>query len=522
MKLNKYILTMVATCMFFSSFSELAYSQSPSKSELEEIKRMMIELKKDNERKAKEIEEMRKQNAEQIQALENRIDELSKEKAREPLLAKPKPPKTEQEYKEEFYSDPDKYSDSYSFFDKVNSGEKPYKLLYSKGPFSLEWSGYADLLVSWFDHGPDQTRPGGAEPNSRLVFDLVRFVLELEGEMWADIGFEVEIEFEHGGTGATLEREFEEFGEIEAEVEKGGEVIIEELYVWKKFGDWGKLKAGRFYLAFGLIQFLNKPTHYLAPRRPEAELSILPAVWDEIGVSFQYYVNKNLDITLQVVNGLDSTYFGSLGFVREGQQGRFELIEADGLALVGRVDYKFPEFGWLIGTSAYYGINANANRPLEDLKGVDSPLLLVDVHTILQHGRWRGAAVGIYGHLWNAQEISERNSRLPNSLGAPRTPVGDEAIAAWGEVGYNINTYVGLDYLHRLEPFARVDYYDTLYKPRDTVFDNPRFENTLLTGGVSYTFANSVFIKMDYGYRIIAADDIRNESTINFAWGFVY
>ena len=432
---NKILLLIVTICLLFSSFAEISYSQPASKSEIEELKQMMIELKKDNEKKAKEIEEMRKQNTEQIQALEGRINELSQDKAREPILAKP-----------------EEYTNSYSFFDKVNKGDKPYKVLYSKGPFSLQWGGYADLLVSWFDHGPDQTRPGGAESDSRLVFDLARFVLELEGEMFAGIGFEAEIEFEHGGTGSALEIEFEEFGEIEQEVEKGGEVIIEELYLKKNFGDWGKLKAGRFYLAFGLLQFLNRPTDYLAARRPEAELSIIPGVWDEIGVSFQYYINNNWDVTVQLVNGLDSAFFGSLGFVREGQQKKFELVKADGLAVVGRVDFKLPEWGFLVGTSAYYGFNTNADRPEDDLDDVNSPLLLVDVHTILQHGRWRGSGVAIFGHLWNAEEISERNTRLPNSLGAPRTAVSDKAFAAWGEIGYDINSYVGLNYLHRLEP----------------------------------------------------------------------
>ncbi len=120
----------------------------------------------------------------------------------------------------------------------------------------------------------------------------------------------------------------------------------------------------------------------------------------------------------------------------------------------------------MIGSSIYYGLNTNSNRPEDDLDGVDPPLLLVDVHTILQHDRWRGSGVVIYGYLWYADEISERNARLPNNSEALRTAVSDNALAAWGELGYNINTYVGLDYLHRLEPFARVDYYDTMYNSR--------------------------------------------------------
>lgn len=521
MKNNKFILILLIFCISISSFPDLSFAQTVTKSELNELKQMINELKKDNEEKTKEIEEIRKENTEKIQILESKINQLTEEQEQQPKVAAPAV-KHSKEEKDEFYSNEEYYTDSYSFFDRVNKGDKPYKTLVSKGPFELKWGGYADLLASWFDHGPDQTRPGGSESDSRLEFDLARFVIEIEGEMFAGIGFEAEIEFEHGGTGSALEIEYEEFGEFEQEIEKGGEVIIEELYLRKKFGQWGKLKAGRFYLAFGLIQFLNRPTDYLAARRPEAELSIIPAVWDEIGVSFQYYVNKNLDVTLQLVNGLDSAFFGSLGFVREGHQKKFEMVKADGLAIVGRVDYKLPEWGFLVGTSAYYGFNTNADRPEDDLEDVDSPILLVDIHTILQHDKWRGSGVAIYGHLWNAEEISERNSRLPNNLGAPRTAVSDQAFAAWGEVGYNINNFVGLDYLHRVEPFVRVDYYDTVYSPRESLFDNPRFERTVLTGGLSYTFANSIFVKLDYGYRILGSSDFRNESTVNLAWGFVY
>lgn len=522
---NKLLLLILALILASSTFTTRGFAQTVDKSELDELKQMIQELKKDNEEKTKEIEALRKENTEKIQALENRINKLGEQQDKPKMVAEPyqeHDEEEEEERKDEFYSNPDEYTDSYSFFDRLDKGEKPYKTLVSKGPFHLEWGGYADLLASWYNHGPDQTRPGGSESDSRLEFDLARFVLELEGEMFAGIGFEAEIEFEHGGTGSTLEIEYEEFGEFEQEIEKGGEVIIEELYLSKKFSDWGLLKAGRFYLAFGLLQFLNRPTDYLAARRPEAELSIIPAVWDEIGVSFEYDINRNWNVTGQIVNGLDSAYFGSLGFVRDGQQGKFEFIRADGLAFVGRVDYKLPDWGLLVGSSIYYGLNTNSNRPEDDLEGVDSPLLLVDAHSILQHDRWRGSGVVIYGHLWNADEISERNARLPNNSEAPRTAVSDNALGAWGELGYNINTYVGLDYLHRLEPFVRVDYYDTMYNPRKTLFDNPRFERTVLTGGLSYTFANSVFVKLDYGYRIIAASDLRNESTVNLAWGFVY
>ena len=52
--------------------------------------------------------------------------------------------------------------------------------------------------------------------------------------------------------------------------------------------------------------------------------------------------------------------------------------------------------------------------------------------------------------------------------------------------------------------------------------DNPRFERLVLTGGVSYTFINSVFVKMDYAYRRVGDSTLNNENTINLAFGWVY
>ena len=521
--MKKYNLLLRTLCIWLTVLflTETAYPQAaPGKDDVQELKEMILELKKENAERIQELEELKKENTEKIQSLEKRIDDLT---AEQPKTAAPAGEEKEAEKEEKYTAEDDERDiDEEDFLEKINAGDRPYKKLVEEGPFKLTWEGYADILFSWYGYGPDQTRPGGSGSDNRLEFDLTRFVLELEGEMFAGLGFEAEIEFEHGGTGSAFEIEYEEFGEFEQEVEKGGEVYVEELYLYKKFGDWAKLKAGRFYLAFGLMSFLSKPTDYLAARRPESETNVIPAVWDEMGASFEYYVNDNWDLTFQVVNGLDSTGFGSLNWVTEGHQGKFETIKATGLALVGRIDFKLPNYGLLIGTSAYYGIDTSANRPKDDLPDVDAPLLLLDAHVIFEHGRWRGSGDVIWGHLWDAEEISERNARLSNNLDVPRTAVSDNAFSSWGEIGYNINTYVGLDHLHRLEPFVRVDYYDTFFNPRDALFDNPRYERTVFTGGVSYTFVNSIFVKLDYVYRMLGSSDFGSESGIDLAFGWVY
>ncbi|MCL4245148.1 MAG: hypothetical protein KJ002_08480 [Candidatus Dadabacteria bacterium] len=354
--MKKFILPSLFIAMAIFLSGDFAYSQAqPSGTEIQELKEMIKQLQLDNARRGEEIEQLKKENAEKIEALEKKVNELSGEKpvvVEKAVPGKPAAPAVPGEAAEEeslkAAEEEERDASEEDFFEMVNRGEKPYKKLVDEGPFKLTWGGYADRLFSWYGYGPDQTRPGGSGSDNRLEFDLTRFVLELEGEMFAGLGFEAEIEFEHGGTGSTFEIEYEEFGEYEQEIEKGGEVYVEELYLYKKFSDWGKLKAGRFYLAFGLMSFLSKPTDYLAARRPESETMVLPAVWDEMGVSFQYYATDSLNLTFQVVNGLDSTGFGSLNWIRGGHQGKFETIKATGLAMVGRIDYKFlaTDYSW--------------------------------------------------------------------------------------------------------------------------------------------------------------------------------
>jgi hypothetical protein len=401
-------------------------------------------------------------------------------------------------------------------------------------PFELRLGGYGDLQFAFHDFGPNQNREGGAQRDRRLVFDAARFVLKLEGEIPYDVEFEAEIEFEHGGTGAAMELEYEEFGEFEQEVEKGGEVVLEELYVRKIFAERYSITLGRFYVAMGLLSRYYRPVDYLAATRSEAETTVIPAVWDELGLQLQARW-PGLRTTLQVVNGLDSTGFSSQRWIASGHQTRFELVRATDLAVVGRVDVT-PAGDLEAGDAAYYG-GTSRNRPKPDLVRecarddpdavapcgyVSAPLALLDVHAQVRSGPVRASTLVLWGHLGNAGAVSSRNERLSNALNVMRTPVADEALAVWGELGVDVAPWLYLDGAHRLEPFARIDYYDTMFGTRDGLFDNPRFERLVLTGGVSYTLLQALALKLDASHRRFGSSSLSSENTVRLAAGFVY
>lgn len=397
----------------------------------------------------------------------------------------------------------------------------------------FELSGYGELGFAFLDHGADRSREGGALDDRRLEFDTTRLVLELEQELPGELEIEAEVEFEHGGTGAAREVEYEEFGEFETEVEKGGEVVVEELYIQRSFGRVDA-KVGRFYLALGRLSDYFRPTDYLGVTRSEAETLVTPAQWDEMGGSVTVHLPR-VTLTGQLVNGLDSTGFSSERWVASGHQAAFETIRASDLAAVARIDVAVLP-GLDVGASGYVG-GSSKNRPKADLVATCSDpdtdnvapcgylsgtVTIADLHAFWRDRGVRGSAWGMWGHLENADLISQRNDRLSNELGVDRTPVGDNAIALAAEVGYDIAPHLGLCTANRLEPYLGIDYLDTMVASRDSLFDNPRFERTVLGVGASYIYLDSVVAKLEWSHRRFGSSELRPENSIRTMAGFVF
>lgn len=395
-------------------------------------------------------------------------------------------------------------------------------------------SGYGDMRFAYFDYGPDQNRKEGSQRDSRALFDATRFVAKFEGfYLPHDVEFEAEVEFEHGGTGAEMELEYEEFGEFETEASKGGEVYLEEFYLKKYLGSDTILAAGRIKVGVGLLALYDRPTDYLAVNRPEAEWHLIPESWNEMGIEASHDFG-DFKVRGQVVNGLDSSGFSSQFWVASGHQAKFEQAKATDLAYVGRVDW-LGIGGLTLGTSVYHG-NSTRNRPKPDLVKkcdkssdeqvapcgyVDAKVTVVDAHMQLRLEKWRANALFLHGKLSNARSVSELNARSKKELMVLKTPVADEALAYWGEVGYDVAPALSMANSSRLEPFVRYDYYDTMYKMVGRV-DNPRFERHLATLGVAYTVDEALFAKFDVSHRSFGAKHLNTEDTAEIGLGFIY
>lgn len=75
-----------------------------------------------------------------------------------------------------------------------------------------------------------------------------------------------EIEFEHGGTESAVEIETEEAGEYESEVERGGEVALEQFWIQKSFTRAANLRMGHIIVPVGATNMYHMPLHNMGEK----------------------------------------------------------------------------------------------------------------------------------------------------------------------------------------------------------------------------------------------------------------
>lgn len=383
---------------------------------------------------------------------------------------------------------------------------KENKTLFNWNNFTL--SGYG--VVNYYNYPKFDT-----DVNIKDKFDAERLNLYL-GYIFNDwITFKSEIEFEHGGTGSTVELDTqEEFGEYEQEIEAGGEVKIEQIHINFAIRPYLNVRVGRMKIHFGLAQDLDRPNSYFTTHRQEMENEILPLGWYENGVQFHGTFAKKLKYELSITNGLDASGFSSRGWIKDGYQTRFEMSNGNSLAFTARLDYKFGKRkNTYFGASAYIN-DAAANRPKNDMKET-AYVMLYEGHITYDEDYLRFNSVLLWGNLENSNIVSSKNASLSNNLGVKRTPVGKNTLGFSFEGGYEVLHFFKENTQQKVYPFVRYDYYDTMQQVEGNVVKKPRWERSAIMGGVNWFVHPNVVLKAHYQSRTLGSENY-DVSTLAF------
>ena len=352
-------------------------------------------------------------------------------------------------------------------------------------------------------------------------FDVPHAVVYLSYDFGKGWTMSSEIEFEHTGVGSAIEQEFEEAGEWEQEVEKGGEVELEQFWIQKSFSRAANIRLGHLVVPVGLNNAHHEPLNYFTVYRPEGENTILPSTWHDTGISL-WGRKGSFKYQLMMVAGLDAFKFNRDGWIHAGAGSSFEYKVANKYGFAIRLDnYSLP--GLRIGISGYYGNSMHNTQPhdMENEGNINKKLTgtvaIGSVDFTLNRFNWIVRGQADYGYVSDAADINtikRTRARISNSPYSSM-PFAKNAMALGIEAGYDV--FSQIEKLRadnrKLYVFGRFEKYNS-YIPSG---DQQKYEFTSKTrfvGGLNYYPVPQIALKAEYSYRKLKSQ-YNNEPSIN-------
>lgn len=384
----------------------------------------------------------------------------------------------------------------------------------------LTIGGYGEAVMTRNFYSDNYLRYHDAEKyknaKSHGRFDLPHVVLFIGYDFGKGWSMGSEIEFEHGGTESAVEIEEEEGGEYESEVERGGEVALEQFWIQKSFCSALNLRMGHIIIPVGGTNQHHMPTEFFGVYRPEGENTIMPCTWHETGISIWGRTGKWRYEAL-FLPGLDSDRFGRKGWIHDGAGSPYEFKIANAYAGAFRID-NFSVPGLRMSVSGYIGntfsntLNTNESQAYKDVKGTVT-IGAFDFHYNAHNWIVRGNFD--YGHLSDAKLISQYNAGMPNASPSPKQGVASDAIATGIEAGYNIFSQFSKikDTEKKLYVFGRYDYYDSMYKTKGVASYDWCGRNRI-AAGLNYYPIKDIVIKGEYSIGLLKSR-YNNEPSIS-------
>lgn len=398
----------------------------------------------------------------------------------------------------------------------------------------FRFGGYGEVVANFKDYGINRFyghSEGNAKQNHNTI-SIPRFVLAFDYKFTPKWILGAEIEFEYGGTGTAYELENTENGEYETEVEKGGEVALEQFHITRMIIPEFNVRAGHLIVPVGLTNAHHEPINFFGSSRPEGEMTIIPCTWHETGIEFLGKFSKGyatFDYEAMIVTGLNANGFDRNKWVRGGKQGLFEGDNFTSPAYVARLNYTGVP-GLRLGASLYYCANTGANADklitYDEIGKIPVTIWSVDAQYINKYVTAR--ANYLSGNIAHADLVGAKNGRLSNKSGYSRlTPIAKRAVSYNAEVGVNLKTICGGD--HRfpvIYPFAQYEYYNSQEKGEGMDVMDARCQVSKWNFGINWKALPNLVIKADYTTRQIGTAKVFDKGAYNseneFGIGIAY
>ena len=369
----------------------------------------------------------------------------------------------------------------------------------------LSIGGYGEATYSYNFYSDAWNRyknPANFKGDSHSRVDLPHVVIYLGYDFGHGWSMGSEIEFEHGGVEAAVEMEDDEGGEYESEIERGGEVALEQFWLQKSFCREFNIRAGHIVVPVGGTNSSHEPNQFFGVFRPEGDATIIPSTWHQTGISL-WGQTRSWKYQLLLIPGLDSDRFGRDNWVGSASGSPYEFKIANSIAGVARVDWTGVK-GLRLGLSGYAG-NTFSNtlaQPSEQWSDVKGTLAIGAFDFRYQGYNFLARGGVIYGHLSDADRITAFNKKMRADSPSPKTNVASEAISAGVEAGYNIFGPLKVQ-RQQLYVFGRYDYYDSMMSTTGGVLKYDWCGRSRIAAGINYFPIKQIILKAEYSIGLM-------------------
>ncbi|MCH5232099.1 MAG: hypothetical protein J1E78_00570 [Muribaculaceae bacterium] len=374
----------------------------------------------------------------------------------------------------------------------------------------FRFGGYGEMLAQFMDYGSNRFTGAsyGNDRTHRNAISIPRFVLAIDFKFTPKWILGAEIEFEAGGVGAAYEIENSENGEYETEIEKGGEVALEQFHITRLIHPAINVRAGHLIVPVGLTNAHHEPINFFGTQRPQAETALIPTTWHETGLEIFGTFGRDygkFNYQLMVVAGLNANGFDRNEWVIGGKQGYFEVDNFTSPGYVLRLDYAGVP-GLRTGVSGYYCFNAGKNsdksQTYASIGKIPVAIGTWDLQYLNDYFTVRGNLT--YGYVGNSAALSSINRRLSNNSPHSRLiPIAKNALSYGAEAGFNIGKVFKIKKFPTLYPFVRYEYYNPQYRGQSTQVMDKRLEVSQWQAGINWYALKNLVVKADYTTRQI-------------------
>ena len=374
--------------------------------------------------------------------------------------------------------------------------------------------GYGEAVAAFKDYGSNRFygHPEGNAKENRNTISIPRLVIAGDYKFNSKWILGLEIEFESGGTGTAYELENTENGEYETEVEKGGEVELEQFWLQKTFSKALNLRIGHIVVPVGLNNAHHEPLSYFTVYRPEGENTIMPSTWHQTGLSL-WGRYGDFRYEAQLLAGLNADGFTNVNWIKNGNKSPLEFDVANKYGVALRVD-NYTVKGLRLGLSGYYGHSIGNSYP-NNAAGVDAEykgqVLIGAVDLTYKGYNWIVRGQADYGYLGDAAQLKYVYNRLNSKSPYKHSAFVSKNAYAWGiEAGYDLFSVIGnwskVKGLNAERPqlyvFGRYEQYNPYAsQTKGTAYDYTEVKRFAV--GLNYHPIKQIVVKAEYSKRLL-------------------